>query len=142
MSSPRDPAATLAALALQLERERGVFRLGGIVFVGGNLVLLAASWLADGTLFGWIPPALAFLGSVFYALLTEWETRWEAIWRREAPRIERLLGEEVLTPILAEPGPRRVQQWLKYTSWAISLAWLVALLFAIGAAGLDFRLGA
>lgn len=140
MSTGRDPAALLATLVLQLERERRAFRLGSLVYVIGNLGLLAVAWAVLGTAGGWIPPALAFLASVFYALTAEWDARWEALWRREAPRVERALGQEVLTPILLDPAPRRAQRWLKWTSWALCAAWMLALLVAIGAAGLDFRL--
>jgi hypothetical protein len=137
----RDPAAMLATLVVQHERERRVFRTGGIVYVAGNLALAAVAWGLGGARLGWIPPAIAFLANVYYVLTVEWETRWETIWRREAPRIERALGAEVLSPVLAEAGPRRVVRWLKWTSWALSAAWLAALLVAIAAAGLDFRLG-
>lgn len=140
MSNARDPAAMLATLALQHARERRVFRGGGIAYVVGNLALAAVAWALGSAPVGWVPPAIAFLANVYYALTVEWETRWETIWRREAPRIERALGEPVLSPILAEAGPRRVQRWLKWTSWGLSAAWLLALLVAIGAAGLDFRL--
>lgn len=142
MSTGRDPASLLATLVLQLERERRMFRLGGTAYVIGNLALLAVGWAAGGAAAGWIFPALAFLINVYYALTAEWDTRWEALWRREAPRVERALGRgEVLTPILVEPGPRRARRWLKWTSWMLCAVWLIALLIAIGEAGLDFRLG-
>lgn len=139
---PREPARMLARLASQLERERRMFLVGGIAYAIANLAVagLALAGLGGARL-GWIPVAIAFLGNVFYALTAEWEMRWEAIWRREVPRIERSLGSgDVLTPIITERGPRRVQRWMKYLSWGLSAAWLVALLFAIRAAGLRFGL--
>lgn len=138
----RDPAAMLATLAVQLQRERRIFLIGGIAYAVANLALAGLAWAgAGGARLGWVPAAIAFLGNVFYALTVEWEMKWEAIWRREVPRIERALGDaEVLSPVIAESGPRKIQRWLKWLSWALSAAWLLALLLAIGGAGLQFRI--
>lgn len=136
----QQPARTLASLALQLESGRRAFLVGGIAYAVANLALAGVAWAGiGGARLGWIPPAVAFLGNVFFALTAEWETRWEAVWRREVPRIERALGAgEVLSPVMSDRRSRDLQRWLKYLSWALSGAWLVALLLAIRAAGLRF----
>lgn len=146
MADPRrDPANTLATLALQLERDRRAYLVGGAAWVAGNLVAAGlAGWRGGAGPLGWLPPAIAFLANVFFVLFADWELRWEAMWRREAPRLERRLGEggEVLTPLIAETsGPRALQRWMKYAAWAVTAGWLVALLLAIRAAGLHFGLG-
>lgn len=131
----------LASLASQLERERRTFLVGGVAYAVANLALAGIVWGVGGSRLGWVPAAIAFLGNVFYALTAEWELKWEAIWRREVPRIERTLGEgKVLSPILEERAPRRLQRYLKYLSWALSAIWLLAVLLAIRAAGLRFGL--
>lgn len=130
----------LATLAVQLQRERRIFLVGGIAYVVANIALAGLAGFG-GERIGWVFAGIAFLGNVFYALTAEWETRWEAIWRREVPRIERALGEpDLVSAVLADPAPRRYQRWLKWISWALSTAWLVALLFTLAEAGLQFRI--
>lgn len=141
-SSRRDPVRMLSMLAVQLEQDRRVFLLGGIGYVIANLALAGLAWLEPGgSSLGWIVPAIAFLANVFYVLIAQWEMKWEALWRREVPRLERELGDgvEVLSPIMADSAdPRRIQRWLRIVSYALTTAWLLALLVAIEAAGLRF----
>lgn len=146
MADPRrDPANTLATLAVQLERDRRSFLVGGAAYVAANLVAAGLiAWSGAAGSLGWIPAALAFLANVFFVLFADWELRWEAVWRREAPRLERQLGEggEILSPLIAGiSGPKTMQRWMKYAAWAITTGWLAALLVAIRAAGLRFGLG-
>ncbi|MDX1660369.1 MAG: hypothetical protein R3326_01150 [Gemmatimonadota bacterium] len=139
-----DPARSLLSIAVQLERDRRAFLMGAAGYVAGNLVLVGLVWWRAGLgPTGWILPAIAFLVNVFFVILADWELRWEAVWRREAPRLERELGRggEVLSPLLAEiSGPRTLQRWMKWTAWVIAGAWLAALLLSIRAAGLHFGL--
>lgn len=132
----------LAMLAVQLEQDRRAFLLGGIGYVIANLALAGLAWAGPGGAhLGWIVPAIAFLANVFYVLIAQWEMKWEALWRREVPRLERELGDdvEVLSPIMSDSAdPRRVQRWLRLVSYAVTTAWLLALLVAIEAAGLEF----
>lgn len=145
MTDPRpgDPARMLAALAVQLERDRRAFLVGGLAYVAGNLLLAAVlAFGAGGPAAAWLAPAVAFLGNVFYALIADWEGKWEVTWRREVPRLERALGAgEVLTPIVGERGPRRIVRALRYVAWGVAAIWLLALLRGLSAAGLDWGLG-
>jgi len=132
----------LSTLAVHLERDRHVFLVGAVAYVVANLILAAAAWLGTGgSALGWIVPAIAFFGNIFYTLTAEWEMRWEALWRREVPRLERELGEntEILTPLMEGSSlPRTIQRRMRIVSWILSAAWLVGLLVAIQRAGLRF----
>ncbi len=140
-----DPARSLLSIAVQLERDRRAFLIGAAAYVAGNLFVVGLAWWRAGLgPLGWILPALAFLANVFFAIFADWELRWEMVWRREAPRLERQLGQggEILSPLLAElSGPRTLLRWMKWTAWVITAGWLVTLLLAMRAAGLRFGLG-
>lgn len=140
-----DPARSLLSIAVQLERDRRAFLIGAAAYVAGNLFVVGLAWWRAGLgPLGWILPALAFLANVFFAIFADWELRWEMVWRREAPRLERQLGKggEILSPLLAEiSGPRALLRWMKWTAWVITTGWLVTLLLAMRAAGLRFGLG-
>lgn len=144
-SHQSDPARSLLSIAVQLERDRRAFLTGAAAYVAGNLIVIGFAWWRAGLgPLGWILPALAFLANVFFVIFADWELRWETVWRRQAPRLERQLGEggEILSPLLAEiAGPRALQRWMKWTAWMITAGWLVALLLSIRAAGLRFGLG-
>lgn len=144
-SRQSDAARSLVSIAVQLERDRRAFLIGAAAYVAGNLIVVGFAWWRAGLgPLGWILPAIVFLANVFFVILVDWELRWEAVWRREAPRLERQLGKggEVLSPLFAEiSGPRALQRWMKWTAWVITAGWLAALLLSMRAAGLRFGLG-
>ena len=132
-STAQGATRILEALAVQLERDRRAFLLGNAIYVGANLVLAGLVWSGSGTLPGWLPAGVAFLGNVFYALTAEWELRWRAVWRRELPRLESETGIEILSR--AAGTGARLGSGLRFLCWGISLAWLLLLLVAIGETG-------
>lgn len=139
---PRDLTPLLGSLAVQLERDRRAFLWGSAISVGGNLVLAGLVWrlAAEGAL-AWLPATIAFLGNVFYALTAEWELRWEAVWRRELPRLEHEAGQAaLLSKLVGERGQRVLARALKWVHWSLTLVWLVVLLVAIRRAGVVFGL--
>ena len=136
-STPRDPARLLPVLLVQLERDRRAFLWGNGICVAANLVLVGLVWLRPaGGPAAWIPAGIAFLGNVFYAMTADWELRWQEMWRRELPRLEREVPDSVLGRVV-QGGPFRLGGWLRALSWTLSLAWLVALLIVLRASGLD-----
>lgn len=138
-ATTRDPARLLTTLVAQLERDRRAFLQGSAIVVAANLVLAGLVWGREaGGAAAWLPAAIAFLANVFHALTAEWELRWEGIWRREIPRLEREMGEPLLGPVLQHPAPRRLALGLKWTSWALTVAWLIVLLLALRGSGIDF----
>ncbi len=140
MSRPppaRDPERLLATLVVQLESARRAFYLGNAAWAAGNLVLVAFVWgRGMERPEAWIPAAIAFLANVFYALTAEWELRWEALWRREIPRLERELGDVALFAGGTDRGARRLGALLRWIHWLVSAGWLLVLLLAIDRSGL------
>lgn len=135
----RDPGRLLTTLVAQLERDRRAFLWGNAAYVAANLVLAGLVWgRPGGGAAAWLPAGIAFLANMFHVLTAEWELRWEGIWRREIPRLEREVEEPILGHVLQESAPRRLALGLKWASWALTLAWLVILLLALRGSGLDF----
>ncbi len=136
------PSSFLDSFVLQLERERHAFVWRNALYVAGNLVLAGFVWNRSSGAALWVPAAVAFLGNVYHVLAMEWEHRGAAVWRRELPRLQSRLGGDVgAEMVLVDPGQARLRRWLKWTAWGLTVAWLVVLLLAIRASGLDFRLG-
>lgn len=137
-----DPVRLLQSLTTQLERDRRAFLWGNAIYVAGNLILAGFVWIGpERGVLAWIAPAIAFLGNVYYALTTEWEMRWQGVWRRELPRLEHALGGiDIVSSVLADPGPRKVARGMKWLNWTITVAWLGALLLTLNRAGLIFRI--
>ena len=133
-----DPERIVSTLVAQLERDRRAFLGGNAVYVAGNLILAGAVWGREGSgPLVWLPAATAFLGNVFYALTAEWELRWESLWRREIPRLERSLGDVTLFETRpAAIGSRGLGRALKWLSWLLSAVWLLVLLILIDRSGL------
>lgn len=126
-------------LAVQLEASRRRFLRGNAMYVSANLVLAGLAWrLPGGGVTGWLPAAIGVLGNVFYALTTEWELRWHALWRREIPRIETQTGLELLSKL--RPETRRLSSFMRILSWLLALLWMAILVLQMQASGLDIRI--
>lgn len=136
--TPRDASHFLATLAAQLERDRRTFVWGNAIYAAGNLILAGLVWGRAGGTLEWLPAAIAFTAAVFYALTAEWELQWQALWRRELPRIEDQAGIELLSAMASAPVPRRLARWLKWLNWTLAAAWLLVLLAALRQTGLSF----
>jgi len=135
----RDPTRFLTTFAAQLERERRSFLRLNAVFGVSNVVGAVLVGVAGGSgALAWGPAGAVFLVDLFHALGTDWDERWKAVWRRELPRLEgRFGGYGVLTEAVRRPGRGRGRRSLKWTTWALTFAWLVALILTIRASGFD-----
>ena len=135
----RDLTRLTETLAVQLEASRRRFVHGNAIYVAANLVLAGLVWrLPSGGVLGWLPPAIGVLGNVFYALTTEWELRWHALWRREIPRLETQTGLELLSRL--KPETRRLSGLMRALSWLLALVWAAILMLQMQASGLDIRI--
>lgn len=137
----RELSPLLSALVGQLERDRRAFLWGNVIYVASNLVLAGLVWTRPGGgVAAWLPAAVAFLGNVFYVLTAEWELRWEAVWRRELPLLGGDPGGRAVHAALKDRLARRLARGLRWISWALAAAWLVALLVTLRASGIGFDL--
>lgn len=125
-------------LAVQLEASRRRFMRGNAMYVSANLVLAGLAWRLPSGVTGWLPAAIGVLGNVFYALTTEWELRWHALWRREIPRLETQTGLDLLSKL--KPETRRLSGLMRTLSWLLAVIWMAILVLQMQASGLDVRI--
>jgi hypothetical protein len=85
-----------------------------------------------------LPAAIGVLGNVFYALTTERELRWPALWRREIPRLETQTGLDLLSKL--RPETRRLGGLMRILAWVLALVWMAILVLQMQASGLDIRI--
>jgi hypothetical protein len=135
----RDPTRFLTTFAAQLERERRSFLWRNVLFGAANLAGAGLVGAVGGRgALAWGPAGIVFLVDLFHALGTDWDERWKVVWRRELPRLEgRFGGYGLLTEAVRRPGRGRGHRWLKWTTWTLTAAWLVALILTIRASGFD-----